>query len=187
MPDHQPLAPEPSDEDLMRRAGRGDLGSIGTLFARHHRRVRALCYRLTGDATVADDLVQESFLRVIRYGRGFDGRARFGTWLYRLVRNVCLDHMNASKRDDERRQRLALERDPPEQTDDPDDRLALVREALYRLPPEKREILVLSRYGNLKYKEIAEICQVTVDTVKMRAHRAVRDLRRIFEELEQQA
>ena len=186
MSNHALPAGEPSDEHLMQRVQRGDLGALGTLYARHHRRVHALCYRLTGDVTAADDLMQDSFLRVMRYGRGFKAEARFGTWLHRLVRNVCFDHMSAAKRERERQRHLALHRDGPDLSDD-DERLDLVREALYRLPPEKREVLVLSRYGNLKYKEIAEICQVTVDTVKMRAHRAMRDLRRIFEELEQQA
>ena len=80
----------------MAATGHGDLDALGVLFNRHHARVHALCYRLTGDASVADDLVQESFLRVLKYRKGFGARAAFTTWLYRLVRNVCMDHMNAA-------------------------------------------------------------------------------------------
>jgi RNA polymerase sigma-70 factor (ECF subfamily) len=64
------------------------------------------------------------------------------------------------------------------------DRPELLREALARLSPEKREVLVLSRFENLKYREIAELCQESVGTIKVRAHRAMRELRRIFLELE---
>jgi RNA polymerase sigma-70 factor, ECF subfamily len=61
-----------------------------------------------------------------------------------------------------------------------------LRQALYRLPPDRREVLVLSRYEGLSYAEIADVCQITVGAVKVRAHRAMRDLREIFEELERQ-
>ncbi len=91
--------PDPADESLMCQVAGGDPDALGALFARHHHRVHALCFRYVGDSTTADDLVQESFLRVQRYGKSFDGRARFTTWLYRLVRNVCMDHLASSERD----------------------------------------------------------------------------------------
>jgi RNA polymerase sigma-70 factor (ECF subfamily) len=166
---------------------RGEANALGVLFERHHARVHSLCYRLTGDASIADDLVQESFLRVLKYSKGFDARAAFTTWLYRLVRNVCLDHMNAQARNRTRVEIMKREqavdhdgRDPS----DPDPRLETVRAALYELPPDKREVLVLSRYEGLSYAEIAEVCETTVGAIKVRAHRALRDLRRKFEELE---
>ena len=74
-----------------------------------------------------------------------------------------------------------------ESSESSEERLELVRRALYRMPPDKREVLVLSRYQGLKYAEIAELLDVTVEAVKARAHRAMRDLRRIFHELEQEA
>ncbi len=79
--------------------------------------------------------------------------------------------------------------DPTAGPDEPvtdSERPALLRKALDRLSPEKREILVLSRFENMKYREIAELCQESVGTIKVRAHRALRDLRRIFLELERE-
>jgi len=167
---------------------RGDLDALGMLFSRHHARVHALCYRFQGDAAAADDLVQESFLRVLRYGKSFDARSRFTTWLYRLVRNVCLDHMSRNQREHGARLSIARDLEPraPAQAER-DERLERVHQALQRLPAEQREVLVLSRFENLKYREIAEPHEITVDAVKQRAHRALRELRRIFEELERQA
>ncbi len=177
--------PGQTDEDLMRKVQAGDLGAVGMLFGRHHRRVHAMCYRLTGDASAADDLVQECFLRVIRYGRSFDGRSKFTTWLFRLVRNRCMDHMTAQSREakmtDDAVDEAALSSPAPVEEDE---RLELVRQALFRLPPEKREVLVLSRFENMKYREIAEVCQISVEAVKVRAHRALRELSQIFRELE---
>jgi len=172
----------------MSDVARGDLDALGTLFSRHHVRVHALCYRFHGDAAAADDLVQESFLRVLRYGRSFDARSRFATWLYRLVRNVCLDHVSRTQRERGARAAIAQELEPRAHAPaDRGERLELVHEALQRLPAEQREVLVLSRFENLKYREIAELQEVTVDAVKQRAHRALRELRRIFAELEQEA
>jgi RNA polymerase sigma factor (sigma-70 family) len=179
---------ERTDHELMAATGHGDLDVLGVLFHRHHARVHALCYRLTGDASVADDLVQESFLRVLKYRKGFGARGAFSTWLYRLVRNVCMDHLNAEAKRRARAEFVALEQRHEQERDEPgepDPRLETLRTALYRLSPDKREVLVLSRYEGLSYSEIAEVCETTVGAIKVRAHRAMRELRREFEELEQ--
>lgn len=175
-----------TDEALLQRAAAGDRGALARLYRRHHRSVHDLCFRLTGDAAAADDLVQEAFLRVYRYGAGFDGRARFSTWLYRLVRNLCIDHLRAGQREERRRRRLPDSGEPSvaPPADGDEARLDLVRQALKRLKPERREVLVLSRYQGLKYREIAEVLEISLDAVKARAHRALRDLRRIVLELE---
>ena len=169
----------------MRAAQAGDLDALGELFVRHQSRVYALCYRLTNDESAADDLTQESFLRVLRYGHSFSGQSKFTTWLYRVVRNRCNDYHTARSRDMKHQETFAA--DPTAGRTDPvieSDRPELLREALARMSPEKREILVLSRYQKLKYREIAELCQESVGTIKVRAHRAMRELRRIFLELE---
>jgi RNA polymerase sigma-70 factor (ECF subfamily) len=177
-----------SDQDLMLAAQAGDLDAVGTLFTRHHGRVHRLCYRLTGDAAAAEDLTQESFLRVIKYGKSFGGTSRFTTWLYRVVRNRCMDHNSARKRDRERQESMA--KDPTlNMTDgkaDPEQREVL-HLALAQLSAPMREVLVLSRYEGLKYREIAELCEESVGAIKVRAHRAMRELRRIVLELEQES
>ncbi len=176
------------DHELMAATRVGDLDALGVLFHRHHARVHALCYRLTGDASLADDLVQESFLRVLKYRKGFGARAAFTTWLYRLVRNVCMDHLNAEAKRRARAELVALEQrqeQEPDELGEPDPRLETLRTALYGLSPDKREVLVLSRYEGLSYAEIADVCETTVGAIKVRAHRAMRELRQKFEELEQ--
>lgn len=173
----------------MRAVQEDDLDAVGLLFTRHQHRVYALCHRLTGDAAAADDLTQESFLRILRYGKSFSGQSRFTTWLYRIVRNLCHDYHAAHRRDAKHRELLANDHatnptSDPDAMTDPGERPHLLREALDRLPPEKREVLVLSRFEQMKYREIAELCQKSVGTIKVRAHRAMRELRRIYLELE---
>jgi RNA polymerase sigma-70 factor (ECF subfamily) len=175
-----------TDHELTAAVAAGDLNALGALFERHHERVHALCYRMTGDSSVADDLVQESFLRILKYSRGFGGRAAFTTWLYRLVRNVCLDHLSAESRTRTRAAMMVVEHEHDTPGDhDTDPRLDTLRNALNRLAPDKRDVLVLSRYEGLSYAEIAEICETTVGAIKVRAHRAMRELRQQLAELEQ--
>jgi RNA polymerase sigma factor (sigma-70 family) len=191
------MSAQVTDNELVTAVSRGDAGALGVLFERHHARVHSLCYRMTGDPSVADDLVQESFLRVHRYAKGFRERAAFTTWLHRLVRNVCLHHLNAEARRHARVELMAggqraearsgpgtVQPDEPAALQGGDPRLDTLRQALYSLPPDKREVLVLSRYEGLSYAEIADICETTVGAIKVRAHRAMRELRHRYEELE---
>lgn len=182
--------PQASDEELLAAVGSGDRGALATLFQRHYDRVRSICYRMTGEASTADDLAQESFVRVLRHARGFERRAAFTTWLYRLVRNVCLNHIEAETRREARERRAVTDQEIKRpraneivRTDD-DERLAILREALYSLSAEYREVLVLSRCQGYSYAEIAELCDSTEGAIKVRAHRAMRRLRSRFEELE---
>ena len=175
-----------TDSDLMLRVRGGDLRALGLLFMRHQSKVHAWCFRLTDDRHTADDLVQDTFLRILRYRQAFSGDAAFSTWLYRIARNVCLDHLaNLRRRSDAQEQlhgRAAAATSTAAAHED--GRLAILDVALMRLPIEKREVLVLSRYHDLRYEEIAQVCNCSVGAVKVRVHRAIRHLRKLYNELE---
>src|SRR5215216_5082383 len=98
-----------TDTELMLAVRGGDLDALGALFRRHYDRAHALCYRLTTSAEAADDLAQETFLRILRYRHTFRGDAQFTTWMYRLARNVCLDHLRSAARADGAAARWAAE------------------------------------------------------------------------------
>jgi RNA polymerase sigma factor (sigma-70 family) len=174
---------EPSDEALMRGVRDGDVATLGTLFERHHRRVYALCYRLVRRADVADDLVQETFFRVLRYRETFREEAAFLTWLYRIAWNVCQEHWRQARRD-ELSPAVAAQIESSE-TSVLDDRHVLLDDALGRLEPEHRAVLVLTRYHDLKYDDVARVLRCTPAAARVRAHRALNELREIYRELEQ--
>jgi RNA polymerase sigma factor (sigma-70 family) len=170
----------------MLAVGRGDVESLGELFRRHHERVHALCYRLTMHAEAADDLVQETFLRLLRYREGYRADARFTTWVYRVARNTCVDHLARVRRDEDATARWSAEvdkeRDQHEPSSDP-----LLEHAMALLNPERREALVLARYEGLSYDELARVLDCTPGAARVRVHRALTDLRTIYRTLERKA
>jgi RNA polymerase sigma-70 factor (ECF subfamily) len=165
----------------------GDVGSLGTLFERHHAPLFRFFLRLTGDRTASEDLVQEVFFRMLKYRHAYRDSSVFTAWMYQIARHVRFDRLSRARPEvpldadeHEKASDLPLPGEAAERREESD----LVRRALDRLPPEKREVLVLSRFQKLPYDEIAEILGCEVGAVKVRVYRAVRELRDAFFELQ---
>jgi len=169
----------------MRAVRDGDVEQLGVLFERYHARVHALCSRLTRRADIADDLAQEVFLRVLRYPDGFREESSLATWLYRIAYNVCHDHWRRDRRADEVERTLSVGPISPQGVHAMDERHVRLDEAMARLTPEQRAILVLSRYHDLGYDNIARVLDCTPAAARVRAHRALHELRETYRELEQ--
>ena len=167
---------EPSDEELMLALRDGELSAFDALFRRHYEPVRALCARISASPSAGDDLAQDTFIRVLRHRGTFRGDARFTTWVYRIARNVCLEHIGRSARDRRVAERWFAEIDVPAADASGEDTEALTA-AMRALTPEQREVLVLCRYHDLPFAEIAEILGCTAGAARVRAHRALAALR----------
>jgi RNA polymerase sigma factor (sigma-70 family) len=150
-----------SDENVMLAVRNGDVESLGLLFARYHRAVFDFFARMTGSRAVSEDLVQDVFFRILKYRNTFRAESHFKTWMFQIARNVRVDYYK--KHGGERaafensKQELHSGFASPSQKLEEDERTRLLECALLRLQPEKREILVLSRYQDMKYEEIAEL------------------------------
>ncbi|MCB9568464.1 MAG: sigma-70 family RNA polymerase sigma factor [Myxococcales bacterium] len=168
------------DADLVSRACHfGDDRSFGELLRRHQGKVRGLLLRLAGDPTLADDLAQEAFLRAYRGLAGFEGRARFSTWVYRIAYNVYLNHRART------RVHAALPEGFENGTPAPESAMSQSRSDLRRdleaaigaLPERYRAVIMLYYLEDVSYPEIAEILDLPIGTVKTHLHRAKRMLR----------
>jgi RNA polymerase sigma-70 factor (ECF subfamily) len=141
---------------------------------------------MTGSPALAEDLVQDVFTRMLRYSRTFRADSSFLPWAYRLARNATNDHFRKHRHEPPVPEESAPQVD---QTPGAQDLLveaetsALLRRALLELPEDKREVLVLSRFHSLKYQEIAELLDCSEGAVKVRVHRAVKQLRETYESL----
>ncbi len=180
----------PTDNELMQRLQGGDAGSLGTLFERYQARLANYFRRLTPGQEVAGDLVQNVFLRILRYRDSFRDDGEFRVWLYRLARNSWIDHRRETAGE---AAALELSVDPPGDEPLPSDRFdeqqrsALVRRALAALPADRRELLILSRFEGFKAPQIAWLLGCSPGAVRVRIHRALGELRQRIEALSKEA
>jgi RNA polymerase sigma factor (sigma-70 family) len=171
------------DEELMMlvRSGAGDM--LGVLFDRYQAPLFNFYSKLTGDRAASEDLVQEVFVRILKYRRSYRPGTPFRPWMYKIARNA---HADQTRR---RRPEVALQPEmvpaqPHNDSAAASQQEALLRLALLELPEAKRELLLLSRFQGLPYSEIAELTGSPVGALKVRVHRALQDLREIFLRLE---
>lgn len=187
-------AERPTDSELVDSAKRGSRDAFDEIVCRHRDRLYRLAFRLTSDASDAEEVVQETFLHAYRGIRGFEGAAGVGTWLYRIAVNEALMRKRAM-----RRRPLQLVADlaappAPSSTDcepaTPADELldqknvaTRVRSALAALEDDQRTALVLRDLEGLSAQEVSSLLGVTAEVVRQRAHRARRALREALRDL----
>lgn len=167
----------------MQQVREGEIGELGELFERHHSRLYQFLLRLVGRPQVAEDLVQEAFTRMLKYRHTFRNNSRFLPWMYRLAHNVAHDYFRKKPRAERQEDSARETADPTPSAQDELEReesASLLRRALLRLPVDKREVLILSRFETRRYAEIAELLDCSEGAVKVRVHRATAELRQHF-------
>ena len=163
---------------LVERCLTGDREAFRVIVLRHQQGLAALVARHTSDASAVEDLVQEALLRAYRALPSFDPRYALSTWLGRIALNVARDHHRRRAVREGAAPRAAAA-PAPDPADQAADREALDRagRALDALPEAQREVVVLSVYGGRTQREIAEVLEVPLGTVKSRMRAAFQRLR----------
>ena len=173
----------------MLRVKAGEVDRMGLLFERYHRKLFGFLYHMLGCADASEDLVQNVFYRMLKYRHTYTGEGEFRTWMYHLARNVLADHLrknrHAAHHTDvaDLAEKIGGGPRADEQLQQEQEVAALHR-ALARLSPENREVLVLSRFQELKYEEIARVLHTTEGAVKVRVHRAITALKMMYLRIE---
>ncbi|MBP2547644.1 RNA polymerase sigma-70 factor (ECF subfamily) [Neorhizobium galegae] len=176
------MNPDP-DADLVKAVASGDAAAMRAMVQKKLPRLLALASRMLGDAAEAEDVAQETFLRIWKQaGSWRQGRARFDTWAHRVALNLCYDAL--------RKRRDVLVAEPPEQIDDaplPDDGVVgreaesrRVERALQAIAPRQREAIILVYYQEMSNIEAAEVMQVSVDALESLLSRGRRALQAIL-------
>lgn len=169
----------------MLRYQRGDERAFDQLVEGYSARIFALLTRFLGPVEGREDLVQEVFLRVVRARDDYRPEARFTTWLYRIVFNLCANERERRRPTgslDQERDELGETRSderlaPPTEALERGDVVAAVRAAIARLPERQRMALVLAKYEELPYDEIGRVLGVSEKAIKSMVHRARETLR----------
>ncbi len=162
---------------------------MGLLYERHRKDVFAYFYRCTSDQSKSEDLLQNVFLRLIKYRHTFTGEGQFVYWMFATARNVWYD--DHRKKDPLRRKEeltdlkeVAEEDLRPDQNLERLERKNIVQKVLLELTPEKREAIVLSRFQGMKYHEIAVIANCTENAIKSRVQRGLMEMKELIQNIE---
>ncbi|MTI21809.1 RNA polymerase sigma factor [Fulvivirga sp. RKSG066] len=176
-----------TDEALMLEVKNGDLKKASILFDRYHKRLYNFFLKISFDKELGHDLTQNTFLRLIKYRKTYKEGSKFQSWVYQMARNIYADHYRKNKvlisdydEVDEIKNKLEL----VDETIVQDEREKLLYISLFRLTPEQREVLILTRFQQMKYEEVAQVLETSVANVKVKVHRAIKALRDKYLELE---
>lgn len=186
-----------SDEDLMLFCQKGSVEALEEIYRRYYRPMLMFIVRLVQNRDLAEDLVQETFLRIYNNRHSWQPRSKFSSWLYRIARNLCIDekrrywnrlvHMDSQMTStlNNESNTSFLERVEDIGSDARDTFATKIDEetikrAINQLSDEQREVIILNKYQGLSYIEIAEILNATPESIKQRAYRAHLKLRQIL-------
>jgi len=172
----------------MLKVKNGDLDHLGLLYERYKKQLFGFFYNLNRDKDLSEDLVQNTFIRIIKYKHGFKGDGEFKSWMFHIARNVNIDHFKKNKKNNETD---SLEAWQEEATDDVETQLSIDKEgnlqllekAIDQLDYEKRELITMSKIKGIKYKEIGEVLSCSEGAVKVKVFRALRELKEVYEQI----
>jgi len=177
---------ELSDEKLMEMVKFGKLNFIELLFTRYQKQLYNYFLKCTLNPDESQDLTQNTFIRVMKYRQSYKVKHGFRVWLFQIARNQVKDYFRIARVYNNQFSPLDHLQSTAEEEIDREqlEREEKLHKALARLPPEKRELLVMGKFQGLKYEEIADIRRMSVGAVKVQIHRTIAELRKIyFEEL----
>jgi RNA polymerase sigma-70 factor (ECF subfamily) len=186
----------PQSEDLMARIAKGDNDAFEILVNRHQTSVLNLIYRFIGDRTQAKDLAQEVFIRVWKSAKSYEPKAKFTTWIYKITTNLCINELKSARR----RRWFSFHRPDEDSENSMEDRISdgspnaedlllakerssQISDVLQSLPDNQRMALILKRYDNLSYQEIAHVLGCSVSAVESLLVRAKRTLQKKLKKL----
>ena len=180
-----------TDADMMLRVKAGDDSAFDYLVQKYRRAMVNFMYRMAHNSAVAEDLAQEVFLRVYRSRGSYEASAKFTTWLYRIATNLAVNHARDTRH--ERPENMVSLDEPDEETetsmDVPDsslsveenlvrrERLQAIRNTVQQLPERQRMAVIMHKYQQMDYKQIAEVLKLSESATKSLLFRAYESLR----------
>jgi RNA polymerase sigma-70 factor (ECF subfamily) len=167
-----------TDEQAMLAVKNGNLDKASILYERYKNRVYGFFLRRGADSETAEDLSQQVFYRMLQYKESYREGNLFAAWLFRIARNLLSDYyLSESKRKHTDLSALKQYQSDATERMEAEEQREQLRNALGQLPDDQREVLLLSRYEELRYEEIGQLMGISVANVKVKVHRAIKQLR----------
>ena len=164
----------------------GDIEQLGVLFERYKKLLFNFFLLQTSNRHASEDLVQDVFFRILKYRKTYRDDGSFKTWMFTIARNARNDYYreHCVKHEPLENHLDIIGHGPgPDENCERGDEISLLKTAIDRLSADKREVLLLSRYQNMKYKDIGNVLGCSAGAVKVRVHRAMHALTDIYHEL----
>jgi RNA polymerase sigma factor (sigma-70 family) len=174
-----------SDNALMLKVKNGDIDKMGLLYERYYRQLYRFLFNMTRQKELSEDMVQNIFMRMLKYPDGFVGFGEFRMWMYHIARNTLNDHFRKVKRTPSSidlkdfEEKIAGDSHSDKKIEKEQD-IEMLEIAMQKLSDDNRELLILCRFQELKYNEIAVLMNTTEGAVKVRVHRAMEQLKNNF-------
>jgi len=180
------------DTTLMLQTKAGDQTAFKELVEKHKLSVLNLCLRFTGNKSDAEDLSQDVFIRIYQAAPRYEAKAAFTTWMYRIAVNLCLnfqrrkklltffsiDSNNTSEKNHQKKIPDIISPERPDTDFEKNERAQFIQLAIQSLPENQRTVVILYRYQNLSYQEIAETLETSISAVESRLFRAKKNLKK---------
>jgi RNA polymerase sigma-70 factor (ECF subfamily) len=192
----EPQNPAVSDADIMLRVKAGDDSAFDYLVQKYRRPMINFMFRMAHNSAAAEDLAQEVFLRVYRSRQNYEASAKFTTWLYRIATNLAVNHARDTRHDrpentvslDEPDDQSGHTLDLPDKTPGAEEtivrreRVAAIRQRVQALPERQRIAVVMHKYQQMEYRQIAEVLKLSESATKSLLFRAYETLREQLKE-----
>jgi len=172
---------------LQVKSGKTEL--LGLLYERYKKWLYNFFYQMYQDAATCEDLVQNVFMRVLKYKHTFSEKSKFVTWLFQIARNESHDYYNKQIKNhkdlplDDVNYKLS-EMNNSEEMEEKKAELQLMHRAISKLPYEQKEIITLSKLRQLQYSEIGDILGCSEGNARIKAHRALQNLKTTFHQMQ---
>lgn len=169
----------------MEKVKTGDLNKLGLLFERYKKILFGFFYNMNHDAALSEDLVQNTFMRILKYRKGFKGEGEFKVWMFHIARNVSNDHFRKHKMKDTEdveswSDRLGDSAANKDEAIVQSEEMHMLKLAMSKLDQEKREVLTMSKLEGMKYKQIGEVLSCSEGAVKVKVFRALQSLKEVY-------
>ncbi len=169
-----------TDEELMIGVSNENLDMLTVLFDRYHLRIFNFFNKMIHNRSVSEDLTQDVFYKVMKYRTSYK-KGNFAAWIYTVARNIFSSYYQKQKKESASElNEYTLKEDESTVADSNREELNHLQKAINKLNQDDRELIIMNRYQEIKYHEIAEIIGSTEGAVKVRTHRAIKKLKEIY-------
>ncbi|MCL6220338.1 RNA polymerase sigma factor [Zunongwangia pacifica] len=166
-----------TDEELMTRIAKDHLDDMRILYERYHQWIYNFFMQMIQDRDTCEDLMQTTFYKAIKYRKSYKG-GKFDSWIFSIARNLSYDYFKDQKKKYVREDYSGVKEIREEH--DTNEDIVKLKMVMRKLAPDEREIIVLSRFQEMRYLQIAELLGSTENAVKIKAHRALKKLKKLF-------